>query len=92
MEFFLRYHPDVRQIDLLPISKRNRERIKKAIGTRLRTAPQDYGVPLRKTLKGYWKLRVGDYRIVFKIVEFEVWIFGIRHRKDTYRTVIRRLP
>ena len=81
MEFFLRYHPDVRQIDLPPINKRNRERIKKAIGTRLRTAPQDYGVPLRKTLKGYWKLRVGDYRIVFKIVESEVWIFGIRHRQ-----------
>ena len=61
MEFFLRYHPDVRQIDRPLINKRNRERIKKAIGTRLRTAPQDYGVPLRKTLKGHWKLRVGDY-------------------------------
>ncbi len=92
MEFFLRYHPDVRQIDLPLINKRNRERIKKAIGTRLRTAPQDYGVPLRKTLKGYWKLRVGDYRIGFKIVESEVWIFGIRHRKDIYRTVTHRLP
>lgn len=91
-EFFLRYHPDVRQIDLPLINKRNRERIKKAIGTRLRTAPQDDGVPLRKTLKGYWKLRVGDYRIGFKIVESEVWIFGIRHCKDIYRTVTHRLP
>jgi hypothetical protein len=30
-------------------------------------APQEYGTPLRKTLKGYWKLRVGDYRVVYKI-------------------------
>jgi len=29
-------------------------------------------------------LRVGDYRVVFKIVGNEVWIFGIIHRKDVY--------
>jgi hypothetical protein len=23
---------------------------------------------------------VGDYRVVFKVIESEVWIFGIRHR------------
>jgi len=33
-------------------------------------------------MQGYWELRVGDYRVVFKIVENEVWIFGIIHRKD----------
>ena len=31
-------------------------------------------------VKGYWKLRVGDYRVVFRIVKNEVWIFGIMHR------------
>ena len=37
-----------------------------------------------ETLKGYWKLRVGDYRVVFRVVEKEVWVFGIINRKDVY--------
>jgi mRNA interferase RelE/StbE len=45
-------------------------------------APQDYGKPLRKTLSGYWKLRVGDYRIVFKIANNTILILGICHRKE----------
>ncbi len=80
MPFELRYHPDVRSIDLPLINAKLKSRIKNAIETRLATAPHQYGEPLRKTLKGYWKLRVGDYRIVFKIVENEVWIFGIIHQ------------
>ncbi|MBP7233389.1 MAG: type II toxin-antitoxin system RelE/ParE family toxin, partial [Syntrophaceae bacterium] len=51
----------------------------------------DYGEPLRKTLKGYWKLRVGDYRVVFKIIDSEVWILGIRHRKSVYGDMDTRL-
>ncbi len=34
------------------------------------------------TLKGYWKLRVGDYRVVFKVSGQEVWILGIINRKE----------
>jgi mRNA interferase RelE/StbE len=48
------------------------------------------GEPLRKTLKGYWKLRVGDYRVVFKIVKNEVWILGIIHRKHVYEKLEKR--
>ena len=45
-------------------------------------APEEYGAPLRKTLKGYWKLRVGDYRVVFRVEGDEITIFGIRHERD----------
>jgi len=64
MSFTLRYHPAVRSEDLTLIDRKTKTRIRKAIETRLQTAPHQYGQPLRKTLKGYWKLRVGDYRIV----------------------------
>ncbi|MBS3918437.1 MAG: type II toxin-antitoxin system RelE/ParE family toxin [Deltaproteobacteria bacterium] len=37
-----------------------------------------------QTLRGYWKLRVGDYRVVFKIVDEEVWVLGIIHRKKRF--------
>lgn len=91
MPFILRYHPDVKDTDIPKINKKMRNRIKKAIEERLIAAPHQYGEPLRKTLKGYWKLRVGDYRVVFKIVENEVWIFGIIHRKEVYEKIEKRV-
>lgn len=91
MPFELRYHPDVRDIDIPQINEKLKKRIKTAIETRLVTAPHQYGEPLRKTLKGYWKLRVGDYRVVFNIVQNEVWILGIIHRKNVYEKVEKRV-
>jgi len=70
--------------------KKIKFRIKNAIEERLKIAPHKYGKPLRKTLKGFWNLRVGDYRVVFKIVKNEVWILGIIQRKDVYAEVERR--
>jgi mRNA-degrading endonuclease RelE of RelBE toxin-antitoxin system len=39
----------------------------KAIRERLETDPISYGKPLRKNLNGYRRLRVGRYRIIYKI-------------------------
>ncbi len=91
MPFTLHYHPAVHVEDLPLIDRRTKNRIRKAIEERLQNAPQDYGEPLRKSLKGYWKLRVGDYRIVFKVLESEVWILGIRHRKSVYKNIDARV-
>lgn len=52
---------------------------------------EKYGKPLRGSLKGYWKLRVGDIRVVFRIVKNEVEILGIIHRKMVYEKIIKRL-
>ena len=90
MPFELRYHPDVKAVDITLLNEKMKKRIKTAIESRLATAPHQYGEPLRKTLKGYWKLRVGDYRVVFKIVDNEVWIFWIIHRKQIYEKIGKR--
>lgn len=90
VHFELIYHQDVKEVDIPKLDSRLRKRIEYAIKTRLSTAPHQYGEPLRKTLKGYWKLRVGDYRVVYKIVESEVWILGIIHRKDIYSKIEKR--
>jgi len=42
-------------------------------------------------LKGLLELRVGDYRVVFRIVKNEVWIFAIMHRRDVYQRIETRL-
>lgn len=91
MPFKLRYHPDVKSIDIPLLDEKLRTRIKNSIERCLATAPHLYCDPLRKTLRGYWKLRVGDYRVVFKIVAEEVWILGIIHREKVYEAIKKRL-
>ena len=91
MPFTLVYHPHVKTKDIPTLNRDVGKRIQRAIESRLTTEPQRYGEPLRRTLKGYWKLRVGDYRVVFKIVKNEVWIFGIMNRRDVYERIDKRL-
>jgi mRNA interferase RelE/StbE len=90
MTFRLLYHPDVKKVDLPKIDKRNRSRIRTAIEERLATQPEVYGKPLQRTLKGYWKLRVGNYRIVYRVRGRGILILGIIHRKDVYERVKKR--
>jgi len=85
------YHPKVLSEDLPHINNDIKERIKKAIEERLMVAPDKYGVRLRKSLSGYWKLRVGDYRIVYSIVVKEVRIVVIKHRKEVYLETDKRI-
>ena len=91
MGYYLKYHQDVKRIDLPKIDNKNRQRIKKAIEERLTTQPQIYGKPLQRSLKGYWKLRVGDYRVVFKVTNNNILIFGIIHGKEVYRLIDKRI-
>ena len=84
MPFRLRYHPDVKAKDISKLNQTIRKRIKTAIEQRLLVSPEKYSEPLRRTLKGYRKLRVGDYRIVLKIEGADILILGICHQKDVY--------
>jgi mRNA interferase RelE/StbE len=77
--------------DLKTIPAETRTRIARSIGARLTAAPERYGVPLSGSLRGYWKLRVGDYRVVFKVIgASEVLILAILHRKHVYERASRR--
>jgi len=90
MAFKLIYHADVKKVDLPKIDKKNKSMIKRAIEERLTSCPEHYAKPLQRTLKGYWKLRVGDYRVVFKIYEKQIIILGIIHRKKVYSLINKR--
>lgn len=91
MPYTILYHPKVKEEDIKPLNKRQRDIIAKAIETRLVNEPAKYGKPLRGSLKGYWKLRVGDIRVVFKIVEDEIQILGIINRKIVYEKILKRV-
>ena len=91
MAYILVYHPEVKTKDVRKLNRDVGKRIQRSIETRLAAEPERYGEPLRRTLKGYWQLRIGDYRVVFRIVKNEVWIFGIMHRRDVYQRIEKRL-
>lgn len=85
MPYKVRYHPFVKEKDLPKLNETIKKRIRNAIEKRLMVDPVKYGEPLRRTLKGYRKLRIGNYRIVFKIMDDYIIILGICHRKDVYK-------
>jgi len=90
MSFAVIFHPAVKD-DAAALSKALRTRIQNAIATRLTSEPAMYGKPLRGTLAGYWKLRVGDWRVVYAICGSEVIVFAIKHRSRVYNDVGERL-
>jgi len=90
LPFTVSYHPEVKKTDIALFDDKTKQRIRKGIEERLLVEPHRYGRPLRRTLKGYWKLRVGDYRVVFKVIRKEIRVLGICHRKDIYKKVPMR--
>jgi len=91
MLYVLSYHPKVRSEDIPEITPGDREMIQRAIEQRLVADPVRYGLPLKWGLKGYRKLRVGDYRIIYYIFKNEIRVVIIGNRKDVYRKVNQRL-
>jgi mRNA interferase RelE/StbE len=65
-------------------------RILRAIEDRLGSSPDQYGERLRQSLHGYWKLRVGDYRVVFEIIGRQVRVYGVMDRREVYLEIAKR--
>lgn len=86
----IKYHFLVKR-DLRQISASNKQIIKNAITNKLSEFPEVFGEPLRRSLKGYRKLRVGDYRVVFKIEQSIVYILTIQHRSIVYKKILKRI-
>ena len=49
--------------------------------------PYASGKPLREDLKGYWRYRIGSYRLLVKIIDNELIILAIDidHRSVVYK-------
>jgi mRNA interferase RelE/StbE len=73
--------------DLKSIPANLQNRILRAIEYRLGTSPDQYGERLRQSLHGYWKLRVGDYRVVFELIGPQVRIYGAMDRREVYTEI-----
>jgi len=91
MTYVIKYHPLVVRRDITAFDQAWRVRIKAAIEQKLIPAPDLFGIPLRRSLKGHRKLRVGDYRIVFRLEKKTVVILAILHRSNVYQQVAGRV-
>ena len=89
--FVILYHLKVVGDDIPALSATWKERIRSAIEEKLTALPENYGKPLRQSLRGYRKLRVGDYRVVFRIERDTVYILAILHRSVVYKKAQERL-
>lgn len=85
------YHHLVVSRDIPKLSGDWKKKIRHAIEERLSMHPDIYGKPLRRSLKGYRKLRVGDYRVIFRIEKSMVKILIIQHRSVIYQQAEKRI-
>ena len=70
--------------DLKKIRKEQVERILLKIEATLVKTPEKYPL-LSGKFAGLRKFRVGDYRIIFTILDDTVLILRVSHRKESYR-------
>jgi mRNA interferase RelE/StbE len=91
MEYNILYHHLIKGEDLPRIPVNIRQRIKLAIEERMLKEPFLSGAPLRHSLKGHRKMRVGDYRIIYRIEQNNIIVLKIGHRKDIYWKVLSRI-
>ena len=82
----IEYDSKVVREDIPAIGKSAKNLIIRAIEERLTTDPLYYGKPLRYSLHGHRRIRVSNYRIVYRIDELSktVYIMNIFHRKEGY--------
>ncbi len=75
--------------DVAHLGSADQERISRFIRDRLvsREDPREIGEALAGPFAGYWKYRVGDYRIIARIDDGQVTIFIVRvgNRREVYR-------
>lgn len=64
-------------------------RIVKTLETRIAALPdpRSLGTPLKGGHDGYWRWRIGDYRVIGRIEDARIAILIVRvgHRREVYR-------
>lgn len=75
--------------ELLKLDKKAQKRIIKFLEDRIleKGNPRAAGSPLHNNLSGFWRYRVGDYRIICTIEDSKllVLVISIGHRKSIYK-------
>lgn len=91
----IRYHKSVLKEDLKKLNRDQQKKILNTIKKKLSTRPEAFGKVLRKELSGYFRIRVGHFRVVYRIngekVEVFVLNIGMRRDSEVYIEAAKRL-
>jgi len=91
----VKFHPLVLKEDFKKIDPESQKKIVKQIAKKLRIDPEKYGKALSGELHGYWRLRVGDYRVIYRIIKDRIEVLvvkvGIRRDLEVYEKFLLRL-
>lgn len=89
------YHRLVLDEDLKKLSSDEKKKIMRAIEKKLTKAPEEFGKPLGAELKGYFRLRVDFYRVIYRIDKGKVIVYivkiGLRKDLKAYTEAAKRL-
>jgi len=70
--------------DLRRIDKKKAARIAQALEAELGIGGKK-GEPLRGGFQGLWRLRIGDYRVIYVRTDEGFLVLRIAHRREAYR-------
>jgi mRNA interferase RelE/StbE len=82
------------QVGLLPSAHRDLKRLPKPVQIRIAVAlrelagdPRPTGVVKLAGMENLWRIRIGNYRVVYEIHDdrLVVLVLRVAHRKDVYR-------
>lgn len=91
IKYFISLHPLVISHDIPALDTFWRHEVRSTIHTKLTTQPELFGKPLRQTLKGHRSLRIGDYRVVYRIEKRVIRVLAVIHRSTDYKGVDKRI-
>ena len=88
MSYKILYYSLVVKEDIPRLDSKIKNRVKKAIENKLMINPKAFSLPLKYPLNGLYKLRVGDWRIIFEVKKETVNIVAVRHRSKVYENLV----
>lgn len=91
----IKFHPLVLKEDFRKIDPENQRQIFRQIVKKLSINPEAYGKALSGELHGYWRLKTGDFRVIYRILKDRVEVLvvkiGIRRDFEVYEKFLLRL-
>ncbi|MBW2734731.1 MAG: type II toxin-antitoxin system RelE/ParE family toxin [Deltaproteobacteria bacterium] len=73
------------------LPEKTKARVKQAIDD-LATSPRPAGATKLKGRPNAYRLRFGDYRLLYEVhaTEIVVYVIGVAHRREVYKRLLRR--
>ncbi|HIE36499.1 MAG TPA: type II toxin-antitoxin system mRNA interferase toxin, RelE/StbE family [Candidatus Omnitrophica bacterium] len=95
MQWKIKFHPLVIKEDFKKLGLSQKRKIIKEIKKKLTKDPLNDGEPLKGSFKGFRKLKVSEFRVIYEVIKDRVLVLiikiGIRKDYQVYKEFFYRL-